>query len=161
MNHQGQRIHRWMNFPCRVATNVPVDFVVTPQVQAVLARDGELSLELFSLSNVGGPGTVSYVLREDADLSVQPQLLVVTTTPPILITPPRITNCVWSGSGAFTLSGVGSASAGYRIFATTNLAPPASNWTATATGNFSGGVFNFTDVQTTNYPQRFYRVVTP
>ena len=56
---------------------MPVEFVVTPQVQAALAGDGQLSLQLFSLSNVGGPGTVSYASREDANPARRPQLLLV------------------------------------------------------------------------------------
>jgi PKD repeat protein len=51
--------------------------MVTPQVQAALAGDGQLSLELFSLSDVGGPGLVSYASREDATPARRPQLLLV------------------------------------------------------------------------------------
>jgi len=152
----GKRFATWIP-----AADVPVEFVVTPQAQAALAGDGELSLELFSLSNVGGPGTVSYASREDSDPARQPQLMLVTTTAPVVPTPPQITNIVQSGIGNFTLSGTGPASMSYRILAATNIALPLTNWTAISTGSFVGGTFTSTDIQASNHPLRFYRVVTP
>jgi hypothetical protein len=137
------------------AANVPVEFVVTPQVQAALASDGQLSLEMFSLSNVGGPGTVSYASRENGNAAQQPQLLLVS------IAPPQFTNVVSNAGGGFTMSGTGPNGAGYRILAATNLAQPLGNWTPATTGTFNGGVFNFTDLSATNFSQRFYRAVTP
>lgn len=47
------------------------------------------------------------------------------------------------------------------VLAATNLALPFSNWTVVAAGLFNGGVFNFTEPQSTNYPAAFSRVVTP
>jgi len=76
-------------------------------------------------------------------------------------TPPQFTSIAPGAGGSFTLSGTGPAGAGYRIFVTTNLTQPFSNWTAATTGIFSGGVFNFTDTQAANFPQRFYQAVTP
>jgi hypothetical protein len=75
--------------------------------------------------------------------------------------PPQFDRFGVGPDGSFTASGTGPAGAGYRIFAATNPALPFSNWTALATGAFSGGVFHFTDTQATNIPQRFYRVVMP
>ena len=152
----GKRFATWIP-----AANVPVEFVVTPQVQAALAGDDELSLELFSLSNVGGPGTASYASREDSDAARRPQLLLVTTTAPALIAPPQITNIVQSIGGNFILSGTGPAGAAYRMLAATNVTSPLSNWTAISTGSFIGGTFTSTDIQAPNHPQRFYQVVMP
>jgi hypothetical protein len=70
----GKRFATWIP-----AANVPVEFDVTPQVQAALAGDGLLSFELFSLSYVGGPGLVSYASRENATVSRRPQLLLIHT----------------------------------------------------------------------------------
>jgi uncharacterized repeat protein (TIGR02543 family) len=72
-------------------------------------------------------------------------------------TPPAITNMSMAANKtSFTLTGQGAANAAYVLVATTNLPPV---WvpllTNTADGN---GVFSFTDLQVTNYPQRFYRV---
>jgi autotransporter-associated beta strand protein len=49
----------------------------------------------------------------------------------------------------------------YRVLATTNLATALSNWTQVGSGSFAGGVFSFTDLTSTNFPQRYYRVVAP
>lgn len=57
--------------------NAPVEFVVTPQVQAALAGNQRLALEIFSLSNVGAPGLVSYGSRENPNPALRPQLLLV------------------------------------------------------------------------------------
>jgi autotransporter-associated beta strand protein len=59
------------------------------------------------------------------------------------------------------LAGTGPTNVGYRMFATTNVAEPFSNWVEVGSGTFTGGAFIFTDLQATNYPHRFYRVVTP
>jgi peptidoglycan/xylan/chitin deacetylase (PgdA/CDA1 family) len=77
------------------------------------------------------------------------------------VAPPRFTSFGIGVGSSFFASGTGPTGAAYRIFATTNGTLPFSNWTLAATGSFSGGVFNFTDAQATNHPQRFYRAVTP
>lgn len=68
----GKRFATWIP-----AADVPVEFVVTPQVQAALASEGQLALELFSLKNVGAPGFASYASREAANPALRPQLLLV------------------------------------------------------------------------------------
>jgi hypothetical protein len=75
--------------------------------------------------------------------------------------PPQFTQYSVTGDGHFAMSGTGPNGQGYRIFAATNLALPFSNWTAIVTGIFSGGEFQFTDLESTNRPVRFYHVVTP
>lgn len=62
---------------CIPSTNWPAEFIVTPQVQAVLAADGQLSLELFSINNLGASGLVSYASSKDANPANRPQLLLV------------------------------------------------------------------------------------
>ena len=47
-----------------------------------MAADGKLSLELFSLSNVGGSGTASYASREHGTAAYRPQLLLISTNAP-------------------------------------------------------------------------------
>jgi hypothetical protein len=146
----GKRFATWIP-----AANVPVEFIVTPQVLSALAGDGKLSLELFSLSNVGGLGTVSYAASENANTAQQPQLLLVS------VALPQFTNAVRLAGGSFTLSGTGPNGASYRIFTATNLLQPFTNWTPAATGIFTGGAFSFTDQQATNFTQQFYRATTP
>ena len=77
------------------------------------------------------------------------------------VAPPNITQFAVDANANFTLSGTGPSDQPYRILATTNLMLPLSNWTALSTGILTGGVFNFTDSQATNYDNRFYRVITP
>ena len=50
----------------------------------------------------------------------------------------------------------------YRVLASTNVAAPIVNWSDLGAPTESpSGVFTFTDLQATNYPQRFYRAVKP
>lgn len=65
--------------------------------------------------------------------------------------------------GNFAMSGSSAAAGqGYRVLATTNVADPLS-WLQVGSGTFGAGDgnFAFTDLFSTNFPQRFYRVVTP
>jgi hypothetical protein len=66
-----------------------------------------------------------------------------------------------AGDRNFQMSGTGAVNQPYRILATTNVADPLSRWIEVDSGTFAGSVFSFTDPSSTNYPQRFYRVVTP
>jgi len=79
----------------------------------------------------------------------------------VIIEPPQIADIVSAGGGTFTLSGTGPAGEPYRILATTNVVLPFPSWPVVGTGVFIGGVFSFTDTQSTNLSQRFYRVASP
>jgi autotransporter-associated beta strand protein len=75
--------------------------------------------------------------------------------------PPQVTSWGIDAGGSFTLSGTGPSGQPYRVFATTNVALPFGSWTPIVTSTFAGGVFYFTDTQSSAFGQRFYRVVTP
>ena len=77
------------------------------------------------------------------------------------VTPPAFAQLALESDGRFSMAGTGPTNQSYRIFATTNVALPLTDWTAIATGVFSGANFNFTDPQSTNHPQRFYRMSAP
>lgn len=85
VNQWNENTLNWNNQPGggkRFATwipvqNAPAEFVVTPQVQAALAGDGQLALQIFSLKNVGGAGGVSYASSDDPNPALRPQLLLV------------------------------------------------------------------------------------
>lgn len=50
----------------------------------------------------------------------------------------------------------------YRVLASANAAAPLNTWSNLGVPTESpAGTFTFTDLQATNYPQRFYRVTTP
>jgi autotransporter-associated beta strand protein len=80
---------------------------------------------------------------------------VIATSPPVIV------SYALQGTGEFQVSGNGSASQSYQLFATTVLAPPVSWTLVTATVSDTNGGFQFSDLESTNYPQRFYRVVAP
>ena len=75
--------------------------------------------------------------------------------------PPAFTSVQPWAAGAFQLNGTGPRGSTYHVLASTNLGLPRADWPALTNAMFSGGVFTFTDQQATNYPQRFYRIVTP
>lgn len=73
----GKRFATWIP-----AAGQPVEFAVTPQVQAALNGSRQLSLQIFSLKNMGGPGLASYASREHPDPALRPQLLLVVSNAP-------------------------------------------------------------------------------
>jgi hypothetical protein len=79
------------------------------------------------------------------------------TNPPVAVAFTRVAFT----NGTLTLAGTGPSGASYRVWATTNITLPATNWSTIASGSFNGGVFTFTDSQTTNSPRRFYRLSAP
>ena len=62
--------------------------------------------------------------------------------------------------GNFQFDATGWTNQNYRVLATTNVSTPLSNWVQVGSGTTTG-VFTFTDLDATNYPQRYYRVVAP
>lgn len=75
--------------------------------------------------------------------------------------PPQFNSFATGAGGSFTAAGTGPVGESYRILATTNLALPPAAWQPVSTGIFVGGVFTFTDAQSSNHPSRFYRVASP
>jgi hypothetical protein len=75
--------------------------------------------------------------------------------------PFAITNSIMAANGAwFSLIGTGTVNQTYVLLTAPNL-PPAT-WLPVLTNSAdASGVFRFTDWQTTNYTQRFYRVLAP
>ena len=79
--------------------------------------------------------------------------------------PPLLRNSTWiAAAGArcfqFTFSSV--TNADFTVLATTNLALPLPDWTRLAPViQCSPGQYQFTDLGATNYPQCFYRIVSP
>jgi autotransporter-associated beta strand protein len=79
---RGERFANWIP-----TANVPLSFDVTPQVLDALANDKQLSLQLFSVRNVGAAGNVDYASRESSDPASRPQLLLS-----LLGSPPTISD---------------------------------------------------------------------
>ena len=90
---RGERFANWIP-----ATNAQVSFDVTPQVLDALANDRQLSVQLFSVRNVGAAGIVDYASREAPDPASRPQLVLS-----LLGAPPVIPGVfIWNGPGAGT-----------------------------------------------------------
>ena len=81
----------------------------------------------------------------------------------LVVTGPLKFNSVMTGTnGSLQLNGTdnsGYSGRAYVLQAATNLASPIS-WLPILTNNATNGVFNFSDLQATNFPSRFYRLTT-
>jgi len=77
----------------------------------------------------------------------------------VLLASPTPTNISMAAQPpSFTLSGTGAANQAYVLLTATNL--PSAAWLPVLTNNAdTNGVFSFTDLQVTNFPRRFYRIL--
>ena len=74
---------------------------------------------------------------------------------------PRLTALPATG-GPFQFTFSNPAGLSYTVLATTDIALPASSWTALgAPVSIGGGVYQFTDTDSASYPRRFYQLKTP
>jgi hypothetical protein len=67
-------------------------------------------------------------------------------------------------NGSFQFGFTNQPNASFRVFAATNIDQPWSGWAVIGFATespASSGQFQFTDLQATNYPHRFYRVRSP
>lgn len=87
--------------------------------------------------------------------------LAVNGTIQVVVAAPALGGVIRLGDGNIQFSGTGPTNAAYRVLASTNIAESLSNWLQVGSGTFTNGLLNFTDLQATNHPQRFYRAVTP
>ncbi len=79
-----------------------------------------------------------------------------------IATPPALITLSGSPSGGFQLVFANTSTATFSVLSASNLALPFSNWDLIGQPlEFAPGQFQFTDPQTTNDPQRFYRVSSP
>jgi hypothetical protein len=80
----------------------------------------------------------------------------------VATSPIVVTNGTRLSGGAVRFGFTNTSGANFTALATTNLSLSVSNWSVIgAVSEISSGVFQFTDPQATNYPQRFYRVRSP
>jgi Vibrio cholerae sialidase, lectin insertion/Chlamydia polymorphic membrane protein (Chlamydia_PMP) repeat len=79
--------------------------------------------------------------------------------------PPLLMNSIWSstgGSNSFQFTFTNVSDADFTVLASTNLALPLSDWIPIGNAEQNpAGQFQFTDQGATNYPRRFYRLVSP
>ncbi len=80
--------------------------------------------------------------------------------PPLV--PPQLAGAVSAINGAFQLAFTNVPRANFVVFCSTNVALPPEFWTPLATvAETAPGQYQWTDLQATNSPVRFYRVGTP
>jgi N-acetylneuraminic acid mutarotase len=73
--------------------------------------------------------------------------------------PPILTSAKILANGSFQIAFTNTPAALFSVLATTNPAVPFANWTVLGSvTELWAGHFQFTDVQATTYPQRFYRL---
>ncbi len=73
-------------------------------------------------------------------------------------------NPVKLGDGSFRFGFINASGPSYSVLASTNLAAPVNAWSNLGPATempADSGLFQFTDHQASNYPQRFYRVSSP
>lgn len=74
----------------------------------------------------------------------------------------HLIGAVVNTNGAFQFNFTNTPGTSFTVLVTTNAGLPLSNWTTLgAVIETSSGQYQFTDPQTTIYPQRYYRVRTP
>jgi hypothetical protein len=74
--------------------------------------------------------------------------------------PPELSGGQVLGDGTFQLNFSGPNGQAYEVLASTNVTLPLISWDVVASGTFAGPT-NFTDASVTNYPTRFYIIVSP
>ena len=68
------------------------------------------------------------------------------------------------GDDSFSVGFINASGPSYSVLASTNLSTTVNTWTNLGTATempVGSGLFQFTDHQAPNYPQRFYRVSSP
>ena len=74
--------------------------------------------------------------------------------------PPQFSSMTPLGDGNFQLNGTGSAGVTYELDAATNLAPPVDWSFVTNKVADQNGQFQLSDLTATNFPQKFYRILS-
>jgi autotransporter-associated beta strand protein len=117
------------------------------------------SFRLFSAATYAGAFTNLALPPLAANLAWHTNTLATNGTLAVIVSRPLVvTNATMAANRtAFTLTGTGTAGQGYVLLTATNLSAPV--WLPVVTNTAdSNGIFQYTDSQTTNFPQRFYRV---
>ena len=84
--------------------------------------------------------------------------MVVTPAPPTIV----LANAVMPVRGAFQFDFTNAPGASFTVLAAPDPTLPIAGWTALGSATeISPGQYQFTDLQATNHPQRFYRVSSP
>jgi hypothetical protein len=111
-----------------------------------------------ALSNLNTSTAGNYYVVATASGGSSTSIVAALTVNLLSDTTPLITGIVAPGDGSVTLSLGGAPSCSYILETTTNLISSAT-WRPAATNTLgTNGVWQFTETQATNFPQRFYRL---
>lgn len=110
-------------------------------------------------TNLTGDYTVTYtVTNAFGGVNTNARTVTVTAPPP----PPVLTGAGVVSNGLLRFNFTNSTPINFTVLAATNVTLPTSNWTVLGPATvLSPGVYQFTDAQATNFPQRYYQVRSP
>jgi autotransporter-associated beta strand protein len=116
------------------------------------------SFAIFSAPSYNGAFAQLNLPALDAGLAWNTNTLTNGVLSVVTTVGPQFTSLAQSSDGNFQFSGSGAAGVTYTLNAATNLTPP-EVWTfvTNAVAN-QAGLFQFSDLSATNFPERFYRI---
>lgn len=147
----------------KVAGLTSVTFGGTLKIVVVGPLNGTEVFKLFEAGSYNGDFTTYDLPTLESPLEWDASGVPVNGTLRVIggVEPPHIGTGGRTPDGNFQITGTGPAGTGYRVLAATNVAQPLLEWLQLDSGTFADGAFSFTDLNATNHPRRFYRVVTP
>lgn len=110
-------------------------------------------------TNLTGIYPINYtVTNAFGGVATASRTVFVTTPPPS----PTLVSSTTQPGGSFQFNFTNATPISFTVLASTNVALPTSNWTVLGAATvLSPGVYQFTDAQATNFPNRFYQVRSP
>ena len=106
-----------------------------------------------------GPNTVMFYV-DDGNGNTNTCSSTVTVNAVVLV-PPTILSEQVLDDGSFQLTFSGPNGQPYKVIASPDVAVPLADWAELTIGNFGADPVTFTDPDSTSYPARFYRGVSP
>jgi len=118
------------------------------------------SFQVFSATTFGGAFATLNLPSLGFGLAWNTNALTNGILSVIATVPPQFSSMAQLEDGNFQFNGTGTAEVSYELDAATNLAPPISWTLVTNAVADQNGQFRFSDLQATNFPQRYYRILS-
>jgi autotransporter-associated beta strand protein len=118
------------------------------------------SFTIFYASNYNGGFETSNLPPLGAGLAWNTDSLTNGVLSVVATVPPQFGSLAQMNDGNFQLAGSGAAGVTYELDAATDLTPPIVWSFVTNAVADQNGLFQFADLQATNFPQRFYRIMS-
>jgi uncharacterized repeat protein (TIGR03803 family) len=156
-----QTVYTGMNTTFSVVANGTAQLIYQWRLNGTNLIDGGnltgSGTSILAINNVSAAnaGTYSVIISNAYDSVTSTDAVLTVASPPI------ISKVICNTDGSMTLNFLTAPNISSRVFATTNLAPPV-DWQPIYTNVAgAGGAWQFTDLNASNYPVRFYRSSTP